>query len=369
MRRVIRFESGPPPRADVHRDADTEAQNIRQYFERNPRFFEYVGFLNNGVTGVSCKVKLKPSWWRFWKKPQFFVVKRAFKSDSEDNMENEVRILEELRGALHILQPFHISDDIWNPIQDAPGLSIITEWVENGTLSDFVRRAQQWDRELPNRLLLKFFMCLVRFCIAMAWPPRKGIGATPQREKIPEDASQRQRKHQLRHGDMHCSNVMIDRLIPDDGAHEVIPILKLIDFDQAHVIEGPSGYNIGVKQNIYDIGSVMRTLISRDLIMLSPPPAPVVRTTRGVSRTFYSCGADLTSERYPNLDPDLAALVKWCMAANPLERPSIELLHSELKALVKIATPARYRNYPNRGLYESNGRIRWTVQQLILDPP
>jgi hypothetical protein len=58
------------------------------------------------------------------------------------------------------MQLFYIGNGIHNPIKNAPGLTIITEWIENGTLTTFIRRvAERFNRELPNRLLLELFLC------------------------------------------------------------------------------------------------------------------------------------------------------------------------------------------------------------------
>ena len=43
---------------------------------------------------------------------------------------------------------------------------IYLEWVENGTLKDFFRRAREEGVErLPNRLLWRFFMCCELLCL------------------------------------------------------------------------------------------------------------------------------------------------------------------------------------------------------------
>ncbi|KAI1751383.1 hypothetical protein F4782DRAFT_531658 [Xylaria castorea] len=259
------------------------------------------------------------------------------------------------RGAQHVLQLFYIPGSIDDPLIGAPGLTIFTEWIESGTLRNFMDRCM--NRTLPNRMLLEFFKCLVHFCIAMAWPPKGNKRAPYQEEKIPADFQKRTKKEQITH-------VMIGSLDPEGGGHGLVPILKLIDFDQAGNPARPSGVNPGVTMNIRDIGQVMRTIITGDLTM-SSMPGEVTVTVGGSRRTFFTQGADLTTTRYKNLDPRLAALVQWCLAS-PIFRPSLELLDYSLTELMRIATPDRYAGYRG-GKYESDNEIGRVVQRFILD--
>jgi hypothetical protein len=112
----------------------------------------------------------------------------------------------------------------------------------------------------------------------------------------------------------------------------------------------------------------MHALITSDLSAMPPQqPKTVTYTVGGAGRTFRTDARDVTPEQYPNIDPDLAILVQWCMARNPVDRPTIECLIIELQRVTDNATPQRYQSYPNKGRYESNSKIRWLVQRLILD--
>ncbi|KAI3322506.1 hypothetical protein HD806DRAFT_500252 [Xylariaceae sp. AK1471] len=310
--------------------------------------------------------------WRRWMKPQFFVVKRSF-GYREDHLEHEMEVLKKFRGALHILQLFYVDRTVLNPILDAPGLTVVTEWIENGTLSAFMERVKRENQVLPNRLLLRIFSCFVQFCVAMAWPPRGPEGATPQTERIPENEAERKNKYQIRHADMHLANVMIGSLDGNSTEHKFTPIMKLIDFDQAHIVKGdgsnPIAPNVlGVQHNIRDIGMLMRTLITGDVTMMPPRAVKVTVNIGGTSRGFVTEGADVTTARHPRLDAELGALVQWCLATPPNSRPSVEQLHSSLGELITKATPSRYSGH-NGGFYESDDQIRRLVQRLILDAP
>jgi predicted Ser/Thr protein kinase len=69
-----------------------EAVKIKKYFDRS-HHFEFEHYISNGITGVSCKVKFRREWWRFWQRPEYFVVKRSFGDANEENLEHESRIL------------------------------------------------------------------------------------------------------------------------------------------------------------------------------------------------------------------------------------------------------------------------------------
>ncbi|TRX97028.1 hypothetical protein FHL15_001822 [Xylaria flabelliformis] len=353
---------GPPQarltRAQLRELAQFEARKIELYFQRHSDQFEYERYLNNGVTGVSCKIRLKSNGDR--NTPKSFVIKRAFRENRQLHLRGEERMLELFRGAQHILQLFYVPGLARNPFL-GPELTIWTEWIESGTLRDFIDRSKSMDRPLPNRLLLEFFKCLLCFCVAMAWPPNGGMGAPHREEKMPTDYQQRTKKEQIVHADMHCSNGSLN---PEGGGHGLVPILKLIDFDHAYRETRPLGLNPGVTTNIRDIGQVMRAIITRNLSM-RPLEGEVTVTIGGIRRTFITQGADLSDGQYGNLDPQIAGLVQWCLA-NTSNRPSLELLDLSLTDLMRRATPNRYADY-SHGKYESDNEIRNLVQKLILD--
>ncbi|KAI1814862.1 hypothetical protein GGS20DRAFT_546096 [Poronia punctata] len=56
---------------------------------------------------------------------------------------------------------------------------LVMEYVQNGTLEDLIDKLMQDQKEkrkrevIPNRILWAFWLCLIRSCIAMEYPPRK----------------------------------------------------------------------------------------------------------------------------------------------------------------------------------------------------
>ncbi|GAW17145.1 hypothetical protein ANO14919_065950 [Xylariales sp. No.14919] len=362
----IRPANRPPPielsilEPVSNRDsAQAEARNVEAYFNRDTDHFEYVRYLSNGATGVSCKVRLKSD--GDGQGSLYFVVKRPITQGQGRGMKDEANFLKSFRGDLHFLQLFYFPVDVNNPIEDAPGTTIITEWIENGTLLDLIQRKR--DGQLPNRMLLEFFLCLASFCIGMAWPSKGDSGAGPRQERIPDNDDERQQTARIAHNDMHCANVMIGSLDPEGKRHFLVPILKLIDFDLASVEDD------AVARNMYDIGMVMRSIIAGDInqIVGGAKLVTIKVGENSPDRTFYTHGWDMTPARYNNLDKEIGSLVQWCMATNERDRPSIENLWAALEELKTKATPSRYADYVN-AIHEGDDGIREVVQQLILDP-
>ncbi|KAK8087190.1 kinase-like domain-containing protein [Apiospora phragmitis] len=107
------------------------------------------------------------------------------------------------------------------------GPMLVIELLENGSMKEFLNKAKAHSApRLPNRLLWRFFLCLARACVAMAFPRRFEGGQSL--EDIPGRQSSTLRLYT--HTDMHVNNVMLGGLNAQEFEHQISPILKLIDF-------------------------------------------------------------------------------------------------------------------------------------------
>ncbi|KAI1394418.1 uncharacterized protein F4822DRAFT_388123 [Hypoxylon trugodes] len=158
--------------------------------------------------------------------------------------------------------------------------------------------------------------------------------------------------------------VMIGDIL-DDEDHTFVPILKAIDFERAGVLPDPESNNPGVNLNIFQIGLVMRTLIVPEDEFESVSAARAVVDIRG-TQTEIETHAALPDREYPNLDPDIAQLVRRCCAEEDQYRPSLESLHRLISDAVRSRGAKSYELFP-RGEYETDDVIRQLVQRLILD--
>ncbi|KAI2625040.1 kinase-like domain-containing protein [Hypoxylon sp. NC1633] len=381
-RRSVRFAPGtrspsPARPRDAHREtgrapayrtveerALAEARSIRHYFEQDTTHFRYMGMVGYGGTSVVVQVKHRRRWWDN-RPSRMFVVKRPFRPGQEEAIINEDRILRRLRGAEHIVQPYRVVH-ARNPLKDAPGRSILMEYVQHGSLGDFIARRREWGHELPNRVLSRLFMCLVRFCIAMAYPPRYPRGAVAMEERIPRHRAEREDKYQLVHSDLHPWNILFGDIMSHRWEHDLTPIMKLIDFERAGVMVDRRGENLGVKTNIFNVGLTMRSIITGHIDMY-PPASPVTIRVRGADQVINS-HASFSNRQYPNLDEDIETLVIQCCAVDPNQRPTLERLSERVRREVETKNADYYRDF-HRGRYESDHRVKDLIQRLILDAP
>ncbi|KAL7622688.1 hypothetical protein AAE478_006366 [Parahypoxylon ruwenzoriense] len=301
---------------DTDQRARREAEKIRQYFRADTTNFKFEGMLGNGLTNVACKIKFRNRWWRRGGS-EVFVVKRSFRPNQEEDLRKENDVLRTLRGAMHIIQPYRIRENIRNPLDNAPGTSVLMEFAENGSLGDFVERRMEWHHELPNRMLLRIFRCL-----------------------------------------------MIGSFDPRDREHDLFPVLKLIDFERARDYPDPNRRDLGVKDNIRGIGLVMAWLIqgSREAAY---PAFRTLYLDNGHTEEILSY-ANLSPARFRNLDTILRNLIVRSCAVSPNERPTLEELDEYLRRMIDGATSRSYRHFP-RGQFETDRRIKKLLRHLVLD--
>ncbi|KAH9884160.1 hypothetical protein F4778DRAFT_763842 [Xylariomycetidae sp. FL2044] len=363
----------------IRQAAAQESERLREHFEgTDPRHFAYEGLISNGASGFACRFIEKSRFFRLFRsnrRARRFAVKRPLPENVQpgaaQGVQRELQWLQELKGAEHIVQLARTRRR--SPLDSLDGPTLIMEWLPNGTLGQFIRRARNWSVELPNQVHLRLFLCLTRMCIAMAYPPRETRNGVVTRERIPEDPILREARYQLRHADMHNNNVLIGDLDVTEFEHALVPPLKLIDFDRAEIQDDPDIPHAGNKGNIRDIGFVMYTVITRS-DEFAPPPGPVTINIRGREETFQSYGANLVSDRAnrcPNLDRALGDLVAWCLATDYAVTPTLDELWAALRDLIRSRDPYSYdndaANYPARGYWERPRRIQFLLKGLIFE--
>ncbi|KAI1659715.1 kinase-like domain-containing protein [Daldinia decipiens] len=356
--------AGAEARETLRRMSRTEARNIRSFFQTDERNFHYLDIVGHGANSVAVRVKLRSRWYSSHHS-EIFVVKRAIVAGVQRKLRNENRILRMLRGAKHIIQLYRTFSSIRNPIDRARGRTVMMEWAPNGTLGNFIRRLARSRDHQSNRMLHMLFMCLVRMCIAMAYPPRQGRRARPRREAFPGSRAAQERKTQLIHYDMHTNNILFgDVERPGDNDHYVLPPLKLIDFEDAEVLSGQHRHNQAVQSNILSIGMIMRCIITGSTNM-NAHAVPVRTNVSGLDVTITSF-ANFPSNLYPDIDDALKSLVVQCCAVNPQERPSLEHLYERAHSHLHNRQYDFYRDTPSAP-YERTPWIRRLVQEYILD--
>ncbi|RYP71646.1 hypothetical protein DL770_008103 [Monosporascus sp. CRB-9-2] len=347
-----------------------QVARVRRYFNVFLSDFHYLGRIAEGETSVVFSM-LERSDNPNIRKPRHFVVKRSWReevSHLEDDikLDKEVEVVQRLRGAPHIVQPVYLNP---NPLRKLSRPYLIVEFVENGTLKEFYDRVIDEEMPLPNRVLCGFFFCPYPDRKIPEYPPFTPEQPLPLEEIPDEDEGGNGPRAQWVHGNMTMDNILIGDHNPLDGEHILTPTLKLIDFGAVYDAEDPDKRDIGVKTNIYDIGRIMRILMTLD-DEWDPAPGDVTVEIDGVQRTFATAAASLhPASEWPNLDPDLITIVLCCQAVDVDNRPSLEqLMHAlDHQAMTKNQTWYRRQNFPTWRT-ERTKDINLMINELIYYP-
>ncbi|KAI8965118.1 kinase-like domain-containing protein [Daldinia sp. FL1419] len=320
--------------------AKKDLADITEAFSEDDQF-EVIGLIAHGSYGSATRVRLKDG---DTGDSTDFIVKRAFRTDAaEKAMKDERDYLMKLRGALHIVQILEVED---NPLdEELEGEWIMMEWLPNGTVLDLIKKSKGRIKRFPNRLLWRFFLCLIRACIAMADPPDNEDGTVESEiitGPLPDVG--------IAHSDLHCANVLLGES-PDDIEHLISPILKVIDFGRAGEWSFIEFTGTTVHSNLWDIGKLMICLIRLD------ERSYVANLGNGqvliphLGNTITTDGdsilpIDGPDAKYPWLDRDLGKLVCWCLATEPNDRPDLEELSNQVLTHVSLKRASSYPNDP-----------------------
>ncbi|KAI8631549.1 hypothetical protein F5Y19DRAFT_493426 [Xylariaceae sp. FL1651] len=205
----------------------------------------------------------------------------------------------------------------------------VIEHLARGTVEDLIKGRQEW--RISEPLLWCFFLCLIRGCLGMAYPPHEltETDLLPTwREQPPLNMGQQypaayRMPSRWVHGDLHIGNVMFGSL-GDRAQPSCHP--GMIDFGFAE--EFGSSALWSVAKNIRDVGGIMEQLalmqeteiagdedLPRYAISLSPNPAHNFETF--ATPEFR----DLN-----RLSLDFRKLVSWCLAVEWEQRPDLALV-------------------------------------------
>ncbi|KAJ0117223.1 hypothetical protein J7T55_003633 [Diaporthe amygdali] len=261
-----------------------------------------------------------------------------------------------VKRARHTVQLLRFNGDIMQPKNDGSdetqdiqrwqqadnSLEILClEYMKNGDVLHFLMRVGSLGMYVPNKVLWRIFTCLVKACVAMAYPPRhsKNLayedcwsdppGLDDIEESLPNgpDDAIKYLAYDLVHFDL-------------DGQNEV-PVFKVGDFGLARPASDPANH----AHNIWHIGILMHMIATQSLWTMPPAaigpvndhvamaemfPSPLEFKDfdRNPVRPFYTYGLWLSNKNSLNseLDVYLMMVLVRCLAADPEDRPSLREL-------------------------------------------
>ncbi|KAK8131612.1 hypothetical protein PG984_008050 [Apiospora sp. TS-2023a] len=305
--------------------------------------------------------------------PKRYIIKRALGADHVADLRKEIVALKQFRGAAHMTQMAGYRDDQETPDdQEAPnalsglaGTSVITEYMENGTVWDLMRRVMEAQVQVPNRFLWFMMLCLIRACVGLLWPPQGDQDAATELEQVQPNV----RPDAWSHNDMHLNNIMIGSLEPDVPEHALVPPFRLIDFGKCDTTEKPRYLptdtdNADILQgqpgNMRKAAEAVMRLITG---YCGKEPLDAADMA-GIPTHAVPLWGPAAQQQFPWLDPELRRLIGRMMSVQFKDRPRLEeILNTAMAAALGRDT----RDYPGREEAESNPSIRRFVQQMILD--
>ncbi|KAI8958174.1 hypothetical protein F5Y11DRAFT_362969 [Daldinia sp. FL1419] len=357
-------------------------KRIKAFFDRSNKFL-WNGTIGSGANGSVYKVKYDNG-----SGITTLAVKichidvdidgnKSYDEENEDDedevlhLENEKKWLERLRNCHHIIQSLDIPND---PLRGTPAdLAphrmrnwIFTEYIENGSLEGLVgRHIQQYQGELfPCRILWRFFMCLIRFCLEMAYWDSQRQGRINLKTASLESLRTLPAGF-LAHKDLSKSNIAVGGFETDfkHPEHAITPILKLLDFGTAAEMDPnvPGSLDdfgrTGPQRNISDIGEVMQYLVLQG----DDNMAERVTVTIG-AETFQTFAGSIHTSRDDliakhGIDAQLLDLIYYCRAVDQRRQPSL----IDLAIAVRNQVANRGHNGVPR---ETNHEIRQRMMSL-----
>ncbi|KAI1485394.1 kinase-like domain-containing protein [Biscogniauxia mediterranea] len=262
---------------------------------------------------------------------------------------------------------------------------MISEFAGFGNLTDFISLVARKNEVIPNRVIWRFWLCLVRGIVGMAFPPRKfnpdwkTSGKDLLDEVTPADDEEYELMKRYVHFDLDPANIFMFEFDTDSPEHDLAPIIKIADFGLSEEVKtekrdtyytkmrykGKPGYyapeqftegwdymsdmrngsnicrqpvvgNYGPHTNVWAIGCILFNLVTGHYPP-QPPQAANVQLVQGdgsVGAAFTTYGELALRPPFAHVDGELRALVVRCMAHLPAARPSLrELLAGAIRGL------------------------------------
>ncbi|KAL7627260.1 hypothetical protein AAE478_001449 [Parahypoxylon ruwenzoriense] len=291
------------------------------------------------------------------------IIVKYYTIDSVQQSADEWVILNSLRGAEHIVQLIGTGR-----YQLGTTYALIQEYVMFGTLGDMLQRYSEFRQAIPNRILFNVFLCLIRACIAMKYPPRLHANQGIRRETLP---ASRIPATNIQHNDLHFGNVLIAEPNMNDREHTLGPFLKVIDFGEATLVEedeelrSPVDTHDDLSTNIYEVGSIIMNLaIGGDLDPIMPGREVTVHTANGPLQMVTEAPQEIDQI---HITRELRDLICRCMASEIDDYPDLQEALDICQRNVLEKTENDFSELPGGGIIEKNSNISRMLNAVVYE--
>ncbi|KAI0546676.1 kinase-like protein [Xylaria curta] len=297
------------------------SNEIKDRFESSSHW-EYERFLGNGSYGVTVLLREKDQLAAADQKRIALKLARKGSSAGTTQLQNELKYLKILRGAMHIVKMVASCDDLrlangghsaFGPLQGLmQGPAVALEYLDQGDL-------------VTLKIDIDNFQTLIRACIGMAYPLERPEGAPSVLETVRTDGTG---PRGIIHQDLATRNIVLGS---GDGLdeHSVGYLFKLIDFGITKEYDLPRG----PRDNLYDCAYLMYQMLDYEPIRNYPADWKGQLTRAG---NIVPLEADYSDDPFPRVDFDLRDLIARCLYVDARKRPSLqEALDEALAAVVR----------------------------------
>ncbi|KAI0451612.1 hypothetical protein F5B21DRAFT_516632 [Xylaria acuta] len=326
-------------------------------------------------------------------------------SDADEDLRNEYRWLKRLRGAEHIGQLIDMADcslqlpgisDGENtyeesvqrqrdeeaaaaddgsqsaaaaPVRRCPTFAL--EYLTYGTAYHFKRRlfksGQTW---IPSRLLWRIWLCMVRQCVAMAFPP--DIPDDQYVGQVIREVMQDRPYAFITQNSPHAKNFMFSVADLQGLEHDPnLPVIKLIDFGRGKIEDGGSaGAQQRSPDNVEEYANKKNlngAADAEDDFRLRKETVPYTWTDASGTHTTYSRAPQILREN-TLIDPQLRHLLARVMAHPYALKPSLRDVLNETEMAVTKG-PDHPELLALEGDVETDDALERFMQRWLYDAP
>ncbi|KAI1817327.1 hypothetical protein GGS20DRAFT_62269 [Poronia punctata] len=367
--------------------AEQLAGQLRRVFDTSP-IWRYEKLLGTGCYGLAALLTMREPSGHY--SPKHVVLKRMLDRQAWEDIFNEMDYTKKFRGDSHMVQllayceevsqyrnpefahfnPTRIrsifdiatslfpspQDHIFDTLGVLGGPALLLEYLPNGSLDRMYKKMNEQDPPvvLPNRLLWRFLLCLLRACVALAYPSDGPRGARPMLEDPADRARTALLGGPVLHNDLHMGNIMLGDVNPAVIEDALTPQLKIIDMGLATQAQD---VNESLEKNVY---AVLEAII----LLINPEADGQYCNWNGIvtgASDILPFSADM--DMFPHLDPDFVNLMALSMAHDYAQRPSIaNMVREAHRGVMKTA-----RQFPGREAEESDAAIERLLGRLLFD--